>query len=232
MRRLRFTPGWVIFLITPMLGGCIIKLGSGDNQSAAGGDTTTPQPSGGGGAPALTDAQQARKDEADQYLAQVIYKGATITQSLQLPSGDVVDGLDRSTLPALPYALPALPFTPADVKLPPGVTFGVTDVEQIPELSDLVSKTAVFNRPNFSPYILGETDATSVQDYLDRYEVGGAPAPEGNRLYAGLVSDQANRGVTGYMNQFQPEVAEGSFSLIEFSVGCPADNPTERWSAS
>ncbi len=92
-------------------------------------------------------------------------------------------------------------------------------------LSELASTTAVFQRPDFSPYILGETDATSVQDYLDRYEVGGAPT--GNQLYAGLVSNQPNRGVTGYMNQFRPEVAPDSLSLIEFTVSCPATNPTE-----
>jgi hypothetical protein len=223
MRMLRFTHGWAIFLITPMLGGCIVYTGVGGNQGAAGGDTTTPQPSGGGDTSAA--AVQARKDEAAQYRAHVIYKDATVTQSLQLASGDAVDGLDRSTLPALPYPLPALPFTLADVTLPPGVTFGLTDVDQIPELADLVSKTAVYNRPDFSPYIQGETDATSVQDYLDRYEVGGATT--GNQLYAGLVSDQANRGVSGYMNQFQPEVADRSFSLIEFTVACPAGNPTE-----
>ncbi|MEO5730334.1 MAG: neprosin family prolyl endopeptidase [Byssovorax sp.] len=211
----------------PLLGGCIIEIGAGNDQGAAGGATTNPPPGGSGGEGALTDAQQARKDEADRYVAQVIYKGATVTQSLQLASGDVVDGLDRSTFPDLPYALPPLPWSPADVTLPPDVTLALTDVAQIPELADLVSKAAVFHRPTFWPYILGETDATSLEDYLDRYEVGGAPAPKGNRLYAGLGSTQANRGVSGYMNQFQPGVAASSFSLVEFTVGCPAGNPTE-----
>jgi len=87
-------------------------------------------------------------------------------------------------------------------------------------------KAVVFQRPNFQPYILGETDATSIQDYLDRYEVSGAPSGK-HQLYAGLVSDQPNRGVTGFINQFRPEVDLGSLSLIEFTVGCPANNPTE-----
>jgi hypothetical protein len=222
MRALRSNPGWVLLVITPLLGGCIIELGAGHDQSA-GGDT--PSSGGGGGATGLSGAQQARKDEADRYVAQVIYKGATVTQSLQLASGDIVDGLDRSTFPDLPYSLPPLPFLPADVTLPPDVTLAIPDVDQIPELSDLASTAAVFHRPTFWPYILGETDATSIMDYLDRYEVGGAPV--GNRLYAGLVSDQANRGVSGYMNQFQPEVTAGSFSILEFTVACPALNPTE-----
>jgi len=211
-------------VITPLLGGCIIEFGAGHDQSA-GGDTPSSGGGGSGGEPGLTGAQQARKDEADRYIAQVIYKGATVTQSLQLASGDIVDGLDRSTFPDLPSPLPLLPFLPADVTLPPDVTLALLDVDQIPELSDLASTAAVFHRPTFWPYILGETDATSITDYLARYEVSGAPV--GNRLYAGLVSDQANRGVSGYMNQFKPAVAAGSLSILEFTVGCPADNPTE-----
>ena len=222
MRVLRSNPSWVLLVITPLLGGCIIELGAGHDQSA-GGDT--PSSGGGGGATGLSGAQQARKDEADRYVAQVIYKGATVTQSLQLASGDIVDGLDRSTFPDLPSPLPPLPFLLADVTLPPDVTLAMPDVDQIPELADLASTAAVFHRPTFWPYILGETDATSITDYLDRYEVSGAPV--GNRLYAGYVSTQANRGVSGYMNQFQPEVAAGSLSILEFIVGCPADKPTE-----
>ncbi|MEO5729037.1 MAG: hypothetical protein ABI134_20880, partial [Byssovorax sp.] len=209
-------------MITPLLGGCIIELGAGHDQSAGG---ETPSSGGSGGEPGLMGAQQARKDEADRYIAQVIYKGATVTQSLQLASGDIVDGLDRSTFPDLPSPLPLLPFLPTDVKLPPDVTLALLDVDQIPELAALASTAAVFHRPTFWPYILGETDATSITDYLARYEVSGAPV--GNQLYAGLVSDQANRGVSGYMNQFQPEVAAGSLSILEYTVGCPALNPTE-----
>jgi len=123
----------VIALVTPLLGGCIIELHAGDDKGASGGGTTS------GGDPVLTDAEQARKDEADQYIAQVIYKGAPVIQSLQLPSGDVVDGLDRSVFPALPDGLPELPWTPADVTLPPDVTLAIPDVDQIPELAELAS---------------------------------------------------------------------------------------------
>jgi Neprosin len=222
MRMFRFVLGGVIVWVTPLLCGCIIdlsNLGGGKDHGTPSGGTTS------GGDPGLSDAQRARKDEAYQYIAQVIYKGAPVLQSLKLASGDIVDGLDRSVLPALPYALPALPSGPAGVTLPPGVTLAIPDVDQIPELSDLVAKAAVFRRPDFSPYVRGETDATSIQDYLDRYEVGGAP--DGNRLYAGLVSGKPNRGITGTMNQFQAKVAEDSLSILEFAVACPADTPTE-----
>jgi Neprosin len=158
-------------------------------------------------------------------VTQVIYKGAPVNQSVQTATGDVVDGLDRSMLPALPYPLPALPYLPSDVTLPPGVTFGISEVQKNPALADLVSKTAGYRRPDFSPYIRGETDAKDIYDYVDRYQVGGAP--KANRLYAGLVSGTANRGASGYIDQFQPDVAADSFSLIEVAVFCPVDQPQE-----
>jgi Neprosin len=226
VRMVRFISGGVIVWFTPLLCGCIIdlsNLGGGNDHGAPSGGTSGSTTSGGDSG--LSNAQKARKAEADQYIAQVIYKGAPVLQSLELASGEVVDGLDRSVFPELPYALPALPWNPADVMLPPGVTLALPDVDQIPELSDLAAKAALFHRPDFSAYIRGETDATSIQDYLGRYEVGGAPMA--NQLYAGLVSDQPSRGVTGTMNQFQPKVEAGSLSLIEFAVMCPAANPTE-----
>jgi Neprosin len=222
MRMLRWVSGGVIVWVTPLLGGCIIdlsNLGGGNEHGTPSGGTTS------GGDSGLSEAQRARKNEADRYIARVIYKGAPVLQSLELASGEVVDGLDRSVLPDLPYALPPLPWNPGDVTLPPGVTLGLPEVNPIPELSELVSKAAVFHRPDFSSYIRGETDATSVEDYLDRYQVGGAP--DGGRLYAGLVSFEPSRAITGSLNQFQPKVEDKSFSLIEFAVMCPATNPTE-----
>jgi hypothetical protein len=92
MRRFRFSAWWsfpVIFSSTLLLGGCIIHLSTNDNQGATGGETTGQQPGGGGsgGEGALTEAQQARKDEVDRYVAQVIYKGAKVTQSVQTEEG-------------------------------------------------------------------------------------------------------------------------------------------------
>ena len=58
-------------------------------------------------------------------------------------------------------------------------------------------------------------------------KVGGDPSGI-NRLYAGLASAQPNRGMSGYVNQFRPEVAAGSFSLLEFAVSCPADGPLQE----
>ncbi len=176
----------------------------------------------------LNPAQQARKQEADRYTAEVIYKGGTILASIGLPSGDVLDFVDRSTMEALPYTLPPLPFGPEALSLPEGVQFGVSEWEQIPEVLELMATAAPFHRPSFWPYILGEApDTTSIEDYLDRYQEGGAPS-SAKRLYAGFVSMEPNRGVLGYINQFKPEVEENSFSLIEFTVSCPADGPRQE----
>jgi hypothetical protein len=84
-----------------------------------------------------------------------------------------------------------------------------------------------FLRPTFWPYISGETDATSIEDYLARYQMPGQPVAA-DRLYAGLRSNEPSRGVSGYVNQFRPEVADDSFSLIELTVACPAEGPVQE----
>ncbi|MEO7591155.1 MAG: hypothetical protein ABI134_08080, partial [Byssovorax sp.] len=123
-------------------------------------------------------------------------------------------------LPAFTAEIPLLPWTAQDLVLPPGVELGLSAVEQIPEIAALVNSAAPFYRPPFWPYVLGETDATSIEDYLDRYQVDGAPS--GTHRYAGLISHEPALGVSGFMNQFSPKVGEGSFSLLEFAVACPA----------
>lgn len=158
----------------------------------------------------------------------MIYKGAEILASYQLPSGDILDFINRDTLPALPYEIPPLPFGPEDLTLPPGVEFGLTELEQIPELLELAATATPYHRPTFWPYILGEApDATSIEDYLARYQVGGQPSGV-DRLYAGLGLVDPTRGISGFVNQFRPEVISKSFSLIELAVYCPAQGPAQE----
>jgi hypothetical protein len=64
-----------------------------------------------GDEPVLDEAQQARQEEADRYVAEMIYKGATVTATIRLPSGDIVDGIARATLSALSGPIPSLPET-------------------------------------------------------------------------------------------------------------------------
>jgi hypothetical protein len=208
---------------------CTITIGPYDDAEGTGPRTTPalPAPENGPADEAPLDAaQQARKEEADWYTANVIYKGGEILHSVQLPSGDVLDFIKRDTLPAV--ELPALPFAPEDLMLPEGVELGLTELEQSAELLELAATATPFHRPTFWPYILGEApDATSIEDYLARYQEGGEPSGT-HRLYAGLVSLEPNRGVSGFMNQFRPEVVDKSFSLIELSVSCPAEGPAQE----
>jgi hypothetical protein len=215
MRRRRF--GGLRLLLPVVLAGCTIYIGPYDDETGGatnqGGDVVSPE-----------EAQQARGAEAWSYTANVVYKGGEVLYSFELPSGDILDFVNRDTLPALPYELPALPFALA---LPPGVELGLTEIEHIPELLELTAIATPFLRPTFRPYILGETDATSIEDYLARYQMPGQPVAA-DRLYAGLSIAKPNRGVSGYVNQFRPEVEDDSFSLIELTVACPADGPVQE----
>jgi hypothetical protein len=210
---------------------CTITIGPYDDSEGTGPRQTSALPApknGSADEPLLDAAQQARKEEADRYIASVIYKGGEILHSIQLPSADVLDFIKRDTLPEFPhYELPALPFGPEDLVLPVGVELGLTELEQSSELLELAVSATPFHRPTFWPYVLGDTDATSVEDYLARDQEGGQPSGP-NRLYAGLSSLEPNRGVSGYVNQFRPEVVDGSFSRIELSVSCPAGSPAQE----
>lgn len=206
--------------------GCTLRIGALEGTEET--PSVVNSEPGGPDEPLLDAVQEARKAEADLYTAQVIYKGGTVVASLQMPSGDGIDFVARETLPALPYALPALPADLAGAVLPPGVQVGLSEWEQIPEFFSLVATAAPFMRPSFWPYILGEApDAVSIEDYLARYSVGGAPSGV-DRLYAGLASKEPNRGVSGFVSQFRPQVDPKSFSLIELTVFCPAEGPVQE----
>ena len=106
--------GAVFFLL--MLTACTITIGpyDGTNDRPDDSEYSLPDPSNDDGQstneqPPLDDAQQARQSEADKYIAEVVYQGGTIVATLALPSGDVVDFVDRDTLPALPFGLPQAP---------------------------------------------------------------------------------------------------------------------------
>lgn len=213
-----------LLLLAILCSGCTIYIGP--YEGSDGTASVLPDPKEGAyDGPALDEAQQARKAEAERYTVDVVYRGAEVLQSFQLPSGDVLDFINRDTLPALPYDIPPLPL--ALEALPPGVGFGLTELEQAPELLEIAATTMPFHRPTFWPYILGETDATSIEDYLARYQVAGQPAVV-DRLYAGLGSQEPNRGISGYINQFRMDVVPKSFSLIEFTVACPKDGPAQE----
>jgi hypothetical protein len=224
---------WFLVLLLMVVGNaCTITFSPYDDTGGTAPPKASilPDPQGGPtDQPPLDEAQQARLEETQWYTRNVIYKGGEILYSIQLPSEGVVDFINRDTLPGLPpYELPKL-------ELPQGVGFGLTELEQLPELAELLANAVPYLRPTFWPYILGDApDATSIEDYLARYQVGGhgdgteGGQPSGiQRLYAGLDSPVPNRGIFGYMNQFRPKIDKDGFSLFEFAVFCPVDNPVE-----
>src|SRR5690349_7460458 len=99
MRSSRVVDGLSIVLVAPLLSGCVIRIGPLDDQGTSGEDEPVvlppPKPPGGDAPlpsedePVLDDAQQARQDEVVKHITEVIYQGATIVESVQLPSGDV-----------------------------------------------------------------------------------------------------------------------------------------------
>jgi hypothetical protein len=218
--------------IACLLPGCVIVLGDGVGPGDGSGEVaSTSSSSGGDGhpsmlpepeewrvdAPFLTPDQQNRKLEADAYIANVIYKGRPIEKTVQGYSGTIYDYIK---VPPLDIEIPdiqgLLPGAPSD-----GIQLGLTEVEKYAELWGPVDST-VFVRTDFSKYIMEDTGATSVEDWLDNYVIQGIPN-DPNRLYAGLNIPAANKGVFARINAFAPEVEKGSFSVIELAVACPAE---------
>jgi len=204
---------------------CTITIGPYDEAEEPGPRNTSalpslPEPDNAQGEPwNLTPEQQTRREEADRYVLEEVYKGYTILRTVQDEHGDILDWIASDTMEQLPY-LPELPWTPDQLVLPDGVELAESELEKHPELFGPVGSTP-FHRPMYWGYVLGETGATSIEDYLDNHQVHGQLAAE-RRLYAGLISDAPNRGLSGYMNQFAPRVEDQSFSLMEFAVACSA----------
>lgn len=141
-------------------------------------------------------------------------------------SGDLYDWIDPSSLPLVPYELPELPWPAEDLVLPPGVEPAVNELGQFPELLGPAGTTPLI-RPDFSGYVLGDTGATSLQDYLDNHQVFGMPAGQ-DRLYAGFDLLQQNKGISATVNHFGGEVENETFSLVELSVACPATGEVQE----
>ncbi len=224
----------ILFCVAPMLAaGCIIQIGdgstsSGESSGTGAGEPTPkasllPEPD---NVPSdsskLTPEQQARREEVERYVLENLYKGYTILRTVQDPHGDIIDWIAPESMAQLPYAPPDLPWSIDQILLPAGVELAQSELEKYPALFGPIGSTPSL-RPMYWRYILGETGATSIQDYLDNYQDAGeaAPEPPANRAYAGMLFDGApNRGLTGFMNQFAPRVEKDSFSLMEFAVTC------------
>ncbi len=171
----------------------------------------------------LTQPQQARQAEVDAYLAEH-YKDYRIVATKQGYSGDIYDWIESSSMPAL--ELPELPLPPVDLALPEGVQLPLSEMNEFPELLGPMGSTPMI-RPDFSAYVMGETGAVSLQNYLDHYQVLGYPGGP-DRLYAGLDLMESSQGVSAIFNHYVGEVEDKTFSLVEMAVACPAVGPPKE----
>lgn len=94
--------------------GCTFHFGSMADPT----ESAPPLPDPGSGVdPSVEHAQKARQEEVERYIAEVVYQGGTVVYSALLPSGDIVDFVDRNTI-----AGAALCFAPASF-WPRGIGF-------------------------------------------------------------------------------------------------------------
>jgi hypothetical protein len=144
------------------------------------------------------------------------YRDYRIIQTTQGYSGDIIDWVDSTTIPGGDVEPPPAPWTEEDLLPSHGAEFARTELELYPELRGPEGTTPI-HRPDFSTYVLGLTDATSLRDYLENYQVAGQPSGQ-KRLYAGLIQNMASKAMAGVINQFAGDVEAGTFSLIEMAV--------------
>ena len=218
----------LVFLLAVIGCGCTITIGGGfmdSEDNGAAGPTEAPPlpqptvwrvPS-----PELTPEQQQRHDEVDRFLAEQ-YREYTIVEATQGYSGDIIYWVDSDSIPGADLEPPAPAWTEADLIPPPGAQLARSELELYPELRG-PDWTTPIHRPDFSAYVMGMTGATSILDYIENFQVSGMPAGD-KRLYAGFSSNIPNTSTSGTINQFEGDVEQGTFSLIEIAVMCSGLN--------
>jgi hypothetical protein len=118
--------------------------------------------------PKLTPEQHRRQQEVDRHWARTVCaEGWQIVATTQTPGGDIIDWV---TIPGPHLEPPRPPLTKEDMKLPPGVQMGRTELELHPESRGPAGTTPI-TRPDFSAYVMGQTGAGSLQDYIEKHQV-------------------------------------------------------------
>lgn len=119
--------------------------------------------------PQLTAEQRVRQQEVDHDWARTVcQEGWQIIATTQTHSGDIIDWV---TIPGPHAKPPPAPWTKDDLNnLPPGAQLGQTELEQHPELRGPPGTTPM-TRPQYKVYVMGETGAKSLQEYLEKHQV-------------------------------------------------------------
>lgn len=166
--------------------------------------------------PALDADQQRRQLEVEQYIAdRYREQGWRVVETTQTYVGDIIDWLDPASVPGSQIPQPPKP-SPEELRLPPGVQLGFTELDLYPELRG-PEGTIPMHRPTFARYVLGEAGATSVEDFLRRYQVPGMPAGQ-NRLYAGYSKKVQHTMASSYVTAFGGTIEAGTLTLVEMAV--------------
>lgn len=174
----------------------------------------------------LSADQQAKLDEVGQYLFdQYQALGWQIMATSAGTFGDVYDWLDPNSVEGSQKEPPPTP-TPEQMQLPDGIQLQLTELDVFPELRGPEGTIPVL-RPSFWGYVLGDTGATSLDDWISNYQVVGAPS-EQYRLYAGIVTLAQNRGAQVSINAFGGLIEPDTMSVLEMVVGCRDPNGEMR----
>lgn len=175
--------------------------------------------------PVRSADEQPRQNEVDAYLFNEYQeRGWQIIETNQTYGGDIIDCLNPVSVVG-PDPQPEPPPLPAidALPIPEGMQLQVTELDTFPELR-CPAGTTPMTRPTFEAYIRGETDATSVDDFITNHQAMAMP-DGADRLYAGLPVFAPNQGASAWVNQYGGDIEPRTFSLIELSVLCRGADP-------
>lgn len=168
--------------------------------------------------------QQRRYEEKEWYLAEQYHaQGWRIVETTQTYIGDIVDWLDPASVPGSQIEPPPKP-SPEELQPTPGALLGLTEFDLYPELRGLQGTVPVL-RPSFMRYVLEETGASSIQDFIQQNQAQGMPAGR-NRLYAGLGKTTSNTAAYSLVTPFAGTIESGTMTLLEVAVVNSGPNPS------
>lgn len=168
--------------------------------------------------PPLSTEEQARQDEWDRFLAASYQKaGYRIVETIQMPSGDIVDWVDTASIPGADRPPPSAPDSlPDGSPLEPSGQ-PVMEVDLYPELKGPEGTTAIVRQK--LAYVKKPGTATSVEEFIANM-IPGQPAGQ-YRLYTGrvlnLISNLSSS--TSRMNLWREgNIEDGTFSISEHTA--------------
>lgn len=112
----------------------------------------------------LDSKQMQRAKEVERLLIKR-YQGYRVLATTQTYAGDIVDWIDPVTVPGAEEEPPP----PVELQFPDETTAMLTELEAYPELRGPAGTVAMI-RPTFSRYVLGDTPAASLTEFLEEHQ--------------------------------------------------------------